>query len=246
MSENQKTYRKKNCGRLITFSLVLNLLFIIAVFILLFGKAETRQGINYKVHTYKIPLYIKVFGLFQRDYEYRKIANRIVGAETDEQEIAKKILNWTDKFIVGKYPKSFPIYDDHILNIIHRGYGTGDQRIDVATTLSTYAGVRAFWGYIFDDLKNRTMISYFKVNGAWRAFEPHEWSFFYTRSGEWATVKNLQKNREYIKINGQIPKIRNIPLSEFYKNIEIFEEPAFVRPEWQMPWRRLQYEIIKK
>lgn len=242
--EKNQVVRKKNRYKLLIFSLGTNIIFVLAVLILLLAEFETKQGINFKVHAYKIPLYIKVFGLFARDYEYRRIANMIVGTEKDEQKIVENILEWTDKFIAEDFPKSFPIYDDHILNIIHRGYGTGDQRIDVATTLSTYAGARAFWGYIISNDK-RTMISYFKINGLWYVFEPHEWSFFYKSSGELATIEYLQNNPEYIKIDNKIPIYKDVPLTEYYKNLKIIEDPQIIRPEYQMPYKRLKYKIFK-
>ena len=136
-------------------SIGVNLLIIIVIFLFIFVKAETKQGVNFNVYTYKIPLYLKLMGLFERDFEYKRIAKRICGTEKSEKVIVMRILDWTDKFIVKQFPESFPIYDDHIFNIIKRGYGTGDQRIDVATTLSTYAGVRAFWGYIYDNNNKR-------------------------------------------------------------------------------------------
>ena len=54
------------------------------------------------------------------------------------------VFDWTARRIQPT-PEGWPVVDDHILNIIIRGYGMTDQRADVFATLTTYAGVPAFW-----------------------------------------------------------------------------------------------------
>ena len=105
--------------------------------------ATTRQGLNFEVSARRTPLYIKAMEFLVRDHEYRRLADEITaGATTDEQR-ALALFGWTRTHIRPR-PGGWPVVDDHILNIIIRGYGEDDQMADVFTTLTTYAGVPAF------------------------------------------------------------------------------------------------------
>ena len=104
----------------------------------------TQKGVNFKVQTIKIPLYLKALDFFDRHYNYKLITKRIIRDAQNEQDKAMKILEWTYKNI-KRQPKELPVIDDHVWHIIVRGYGLNDQFSDVFTTLCNYAGMDAFF-----------------------------------------------------------------------------------------------------
>src|SRR3990167_3576586 len=124
--------------------LLLSMLAIGALFVFLNFPLNTRQGIDGVVMARKIPLYAKFCGYFYRDYQYRELSRGITGSLTGDPEKVMAIYNWTVDNI-RKKPAGFPTVDDHIWDIVVRGYGGNDQMADVFTTLASYAGYEAFW-----------------------------------------------------------------------------------------------------
>jgi len=115
---------------------------VITVFIIVAANfpVTTRQGIDYAVSARKIPLYIKLMQFFERDYYYRSLAKDITLHSANQKDKALKLFVWTARNI-HRQPENFPVVDDHIMNIIIRGYGTADQSADVFTTLCEYSAM---------------------------------------------------------------------------------------------------------
>jgi len=124
------------------FILILVVISIVAVANI---EVSTRQGINYVVKTKKIPLFYKVLGYIYRHLAYKQIVREIIKDARSDEEKVLRIFNWTSQQIRRNIPEDYPIVDDHVLNIIIRGYGTTDQSQDVFVTLCNYAGVAATW-----------------------------------------------------------------------------------------------------
>jgi hypothetical protein len=124
----------------------------------------TRQGINYKVSEIRIPLYLKILNFTDRHFNYQWLAGRIIDGESGGLQKARKILHWTADHI-AEQP------DDHVWNIIVRGYGKEDQMADVFATLSNYAGLKAFvWRFYGPSRSSSEHICLAAVHldGAWR------------------------------------------------------------------------------
>ncbi|GEM_PF-2268238 len=132
---------------------------------------KTRQGINGVVFTRNIPLYAKLSGFFYRDYQYKDLSGRIVnGIEGDIGKI-EALYGWTVKNI-RKRPEDFPVVDDHIWDIIVRGYGGFDQMADVFTTLASYAGYDAFWNVLrINGVRGGLILSFVKIGDKWHVFD---------------------------------------------------------------------------
>ena len=59
--------------------------FICAAFLIgLNIPVPTRQGVNYKVRVYKIPLYIKMIEFISRDYRYAQLSGEITSGKGSE------------------------------------------------------------------------------------------------------------------------------------------------------------------
>jgi len=129
----------------------------------------TRQGVDYEVRAYHIPLYIKVIEFIDRDYQYRRLVREITAGVPCGEAQVLAIFNWCVANIRHK-PDGFPIVDDHPLNIIVRGYGVKDQFEDVFTILCTYAGFEAFYKEIVQPSGERYLIAFVKIGGKWYPF----------------------------------------------------------------------------
>jgi len=147
---------------------ILFLLVLTFVILALNIPLNTKQGVNFVVTTKKIPLYVKTCGFFYRDYQYRALSDRITKDIKDHRERVAAIFEWTVENIKRK-PEGFVIIDDHIWNIIVRGYGIADQMADVFTALASYAGYEAFW--ISPKISRHLMLSFVKIDGKWHIFD---------------------------------------------------------------------------
>lgn len=132
---------------------------------------KTRQGIDGVVATKKIPLYAKVCGYLYRDYQYKDLSSYIVKGIRGDDDKVMAIYIWTTDNI-KKPPKAFKIVDDHIWDIIVRGYGSDDQMADVFATLVSYVGYEAFWEKLNARGASHSLIlSFVKIGGKWFVFD---------------------------------------------------------------------------
>ncbi|MBL7197991.1 MAG: transglutaminase domain-containing protein [Candidatus Omnitrophica bacterium] len=219
-----------------------------AVFI--FGAAmlniqvSTKQGVNYQVSTLKLPLYIKVLGFFDRHYNYKLIAKRIIDGSREEEEKALKIFKWTHENI-RKTPEGYPVVDDHVWHIIVRGYGEDDQSSDVFAALCNYAGMDAFYNWIYaQNDESHIVLSFVRVNGKWCVFDPYNGVYFKSKSGGIATIDEIKIGEWAITNIGQQQKNKS-DYEEFAKNLSSVKEIGLNRANIQSPLRRLIYEINK-
>ena len=199
--------------------LVFGSLTLAGVLGLLALPATTRQGVDYRVTEKRIPLLIKGADFLVRSYEYRQLAAEQTRGLSDDEAIAEALMRWTREQI-RPVPPDWPVVDDHISHILIRGYGTVDQRADVFTTLATYAGVPAFWRGMRDGPKpGHWIVSFVKIRGRWTAWDIVSGTAFRDGAGNLMSVEQLGWDR--------------------------FSPPEILRPEKQMPLRRILYELRK-
>src|SRR5260221_61338 len=89
----------------------------------------TKQGVNHEVTEHRLALYVKTFEFLDRDAQYRQLAKDITGDAASDRARLQAVLAWTARRI-QPIPQGWPVVDDHILNIVIRGYGATDQRAD--------------------------------------------------------------------------------------------------------------------
>jgi len=114
------------------------LVVLISLGLLLNKEVTTKQGIDYKLQTIRIPLYLKMLNFYNRHYGYKWLTKRIIDKKTTDDEKAMALFDWTISNL-KKQPRELRAVDDHVWHIIIRGYGTHDQFSDVFTTLCNYA-----------------------------------------------------------------------------------------------------------
>lgn len=200
---------------------------------------STRQGINFHVSTRHVPFYVKAIDFLHRHYQYERLARDITGGLTSDRERVQAVFQWTRTHIQPT-PPGWTVVDDHILNIIIRGHGLSDQMADVFATLSTYAGVPAFWRDIRSpDLGSVLILSFAKVDGQWVVLDVARGIIFTDPQGRWVGVDQLLQDpillRDIMKEEAQ----EGIPYWRYLEVLRPFHVPEPLRAQQQMPWPRL-------
>lgn len=204
-------------------------------------ELTTRQGVNFKVSTHRIPFYLKALELIDRSVQYRQLTNEIVRGRAADEDRVMAIYDWTDQQIRDT-PDGFPVVDDHILNIIIRGYGTFDQRADVFSTLATYAGLPAFWQKVTNQQGRRGLLTFVRVNGRWVVFDVGNRLVFRNRQGRLATLEELAADPGLVSSVAGSLAIGGVPYDRLLRGMRTPTPPRPLRAELQMPWPRLWHE----
>ncbi|KPK41113.1 MAG: hypothetical protein AMJ78_06415 [Omnitrophica WOR_2 bacterium SM23_29] len=224
------------------------ILTLVAGLFILNIEVTTRQGINYKVHTLKMPLYLKILDFYDRHYNYKLLAHRITKGRTTEDEKVMAIFRWTIENI-SKQPRELKTVDDHVWHIIVRGYGTLDQFSDAFTTLCNYAGIDAlFLRLLNKDGTSKFTFSFVRINKRWRVFDPYNGTYFVTEGGSLASIEEIA-NGNWIEKNIPDFKKPNRKYSDYFDGISTidFEEAhKTARANIQSPINRLIYGIKHK
>ncbi len=218
---------------------------VIVIITVLNIKVSTKQGVNYKVSTLKIPLYLKILDFFDRHYNYKVLTAKITsGTSTDEQKVFN-LFKWTYNHVKPQ-PEGLPVVDDHVWHIIVRGYGIDDQSSDVFTTLCNYAGSEAFFVWIEGENNDRMMpLSFVKIGGRLRVFDPYNGVYFKNNEDRLADFSDIAKGdwlTESIDSSGG----SGIDYAHYLKNIQRVSNLELTRSNTQSPLNRLKYEIKKR
>lgn len=205
------------------------------------ATAVTRQGVNFSVASHAIPRHVKILDFVQRDAHYRLLARQITEGLTSDHDRALAVYEWTRRNIRAN-PRDLPVVDDHILHIIIRGYGMDDQQADVFCTLATYAGVPAFWRFIRGDSEQLGLVlSFAKVDGAWRVFDVARGVVFRDPHGRLMDIDTLLATPTLTDaVAHHAPS--GMSYAAYLERLQPFTVPATLRAEQQMPWRRILYE----
>jgi hypothetical protein len=139
---------------------------LISVISLLNVSVTTKQGIDYRVHEIKLPLYLKILDFVDRHYNYKNLVAYILGDTKNDDARTMKIFDWVTAN-VRENPEELPVIDDHPFNILIRGYGVQDQFEDIFTILCTYAGMEAFFKVFKNQSGESYYISFVKIGGKW-------------------------------------------------------------------------------
>lgn len=225
---------------------------VFLMLVLLNITVATRQGINFKVYTIKLPLYLKVLDFFDRHYNYKALVRRITGTAKTDEDKAIMILKWTYQCIKPQ-PENLPVVDDHVWNIIIRGYGADDQSADVFTTLCNYAGMDAFYNLVFTQDRNSCIpLSFVRMGKKWVTFDPYNGTYFQNRQGKMAGIEEIIKgdwveNRIEVLVESHNLTVKKSGASYavYLKNLSPITAIGLKRANIQSPLKRLQYEIKK-
>lgn len=207
------------------------------------ATATTRHGVDFQVSTKRIPLYVKALDFFHRHEQYRLLAEQIVKGVPGDQQRVLAVFRWTREHIPAT-PTGWPVVDDHVLHIIIRGHGMDDQMADVFTTLSTYAGVPAFWRPLQPSDGGLILtVSFAKVDGAWRVFDVAHNLIFADAQGRLVDIETLISDPALTDAIAGPVRPAGVPYSRYLQAAQPFTIPDVLRAQRQMPWPRLKYEV---
>ena len=202
---------------------------------------QTRQGVDYTVSTYSLPLYAKALDFLQRDSSYARLVSQIVSKDAPPESRALTIFEWTRKNIRDT-PAGFPVVDDHISHIIIRGYGDDDQKADVFTTLATYAGVPAYWIRI-GAMRPFLVLSLVWLDRHWRVFDVQNGIVFRDRRGALVSVEDLIAAPGVITSAAANREYASRPYASYFEAFHPEPAPDLLRAEMQMLWPRTLYRM---
>jgi len=224
------------------FAWIAGFIIIIAI---LNTEVSTKQGINYKIHAVRIPLYLKIIDFLDRNYNYKQLVKSIINKEDNDEVRIKKIFDWTYQNI-RKQPEGLPIIDDHVWYTIVRGYGATEQSSDVFTTLCNYAGMESFYSWIFNRANtHKIALSFVKTHSGWIVLDQRQGVYFKNKEGHLAGIEEI-KNGNYI-IEG-LPGITtsDFDYREYFANLPDIKDISLSRGKIQSPINRLKYEFRKR
>lgn len=208
-------------------------------------RVTTRQGVNFQVSTRGVPLYVKAIDFLSRHHHYQVLAEEITKGLHSDRERLVAIFDWTRQHI-RETPAGWPVVDDHILHIIIRGYGLADQMADVFTTLSTYAGIPAFWQTVRlmeGDRRGYACFSFAHIDGRWAMFDVRYGLMVTDPSGRFIDVHDVLREPGLIEtISGALAP-GEIPYRRYVEQLRPFHVPAVLRAREQMPWPRVWTEM---
>lgn len=217
--------------------------FVLIIILMLTVETSITVGVNWHYRKIRMPLYVKWTEFLARHYEYERLSKEITaGCKTDEEKTLA-ILKWTRENL-RDLPQGMPLHDDHILNIIIRGYAVPEQFQDVFTTLCAYGNIDAFFKRVYDKShKARYTVSLVKLGGKWRVFDAYHNLYFRTRSGEIAGIEDIIKDPSIVSGKDvDALTVDGVPYKEFFHDLSGISEPQTTRPEKQMPLHRIIYE----
>lgn len=203
----------------------------------------TKQGVNFEVSAYRIPLYLKALEFVDRSVQYQQIAGAILRDAKSDDERALQMFRWTRRNIRDA-PPGWPIVDDHIMNIITRGYGVNDQQADVFATLLTYGGVPAFWQKLkWPEAQTGPLLTFARVDGRWVVFDVANDVIFRTAAGRLATLDDLKGHPELVPERVSLLGDGSRSYADSVTRLPMPPVPHPLRAELQMPSARVWYEL---
>ena len=209
-----------------------------------YWPVHTRQGINYEVTQQTLPLSLKLAGFVYRDMEFRHLARTLTrGIRGDEAKVLR-LYEWVRSHITTGNPPGLPVVDDHVWNIIVRGYGDPDQLADVLATLCAYAGLPAELVIVRppgqDPIHALAMV---KLHGRWYPIDPYYGVI--VRDGQQRLVSR-EALLEHPELAQQIAPglmIRGIEYSRLLTWLPDVAASTELRPYRQMPLWRVWYVL---
>lgn len=156
-----------------------------------------------------------------------------------------KLMEWTHQNI-RRIPAGFPVIDDHVWNIIIRGYGAYDQSADVFSTLCNYAGVEAFYILIPSTGEGGKLpLSFVKLNGRWAAFDSYYGVYFKDKNGQFADVAALKSGNWAMERAGDATEKVGTNYALYFPNLPAPEQIGLSKAKIQSPLNRLLFEVKK-
>ena len=196
---------------------------VLACVAVLWAPVTMRQGVNFQVTTYRIPLYLKILSFIDRHCQYQWLVSTITKDCSSPEARVLALYTWTREHI-RPTPPNLPVIDDHVWHIIVRGYGQDDQMADVFTTLAMYADIPAFWQVVkLKDGSANIILSFVRVHGRWTMFDVARGLVFANADGRFFEVQELLAHPERVDAVAGALAPRGIPYRTYVAALGPFD-----------------------
>jgi len=205
------------------------------------------QGVDYKVSSITLPLYLKVLNFYDRHLNYKWLAKRITGHLDTREDKILRLFHWTHETIKPQ-PESLPVMDSHVWDVYVRGYGVNDNFHDLFSTLCNYIGADAFFTTLYiKDSGRGIQLSFVRIKRGWVMFNPHKGFYFRNHTGDLATIEEIIEQDWHIVTLAQTDISKANYEQYFDENLPYIEKIAsgFTRANTQSPINRLKYQLHK-
>lgn len=137
------------------------------------------------------------------------------------------------------------MYDDHVLNILIRGYGAPDQQAEALAILASYRGLPATAVKLaVEDIHDPVLLTVIRTDRKRVLFDVRNGVVFRRRDGSLADVDDLARDSGLVARAAPGLTIRGVPYERYFATFSRVV-PSFARMELQKPWPRLKAEMRK-
>jgi len=202
----------------------------------------TRYGVDYQWSSRRITLFEKAVHFVSRDLQLRRMAAEIAGDQPMDEDGLVRLYDWVRSH-VATTPPGFHVYDDHVLNILIRGYGARDQQAEALAALASYRGLPSRAIRLRAGETGESAVLTVISTGAKRvAFDVHYGVVFRRRDGSLADVDDLLRDQSLVAAAAPGLTIAGVPYERYIAGIAA-PDLTFDRMELQKPWPRFKAEI---
>ena len=201
----------------------------------------TRYGVNFEVFAKEIPLYEKGVNFVSRDLQARRLAGEITGDAQSDRARLEKIFPWVGEN-VRPVPVGFPIMDDHLWNVIVRGYGADDQRTEVFTLLASYSCCQGTFTELRLSKDAGIAVAIVELDGVPRVFDVVHQLSFRNDAGDFASIEDLERQPSLVEAVAGELRPYGVPYARYFADVGRLHL-SFDRMELQKPWQRLKDEV---
>jgi len=209
-----------------------------------YWPVRSRQGINYEVTQHTLPLSLKLAGFVYRDMEYRHLARALTrGVHRDEAKVLR-LYEWVRSHITAGSPPGLPVVDDHVWNIIVRGYGESDQLADVLATLCAYAGIPADLALLGPPSGPMVhAVAMVKLDGRWCPLDPFYGIVVRHAEGRLMSREELLADPTLLRHAAPGLVVNGVEYPRLYVWLPQISPGAELRPYRHMPLWRAWYQV---
>ncbi len=197
---------------------------ILIILVLAFLNKETTRkiGINDELFEYEIPIYLKIFDFYNRHYNYKYLAKKIINNSNNKEDVIINTTRWIHKNI-QKIPVGVEIVDHHPLTIIERRLGVHSQFNDILSVLLVYSEIDSF--FIRERYNDSSYsLTFFKYNDYWSVIDPYHGIYFLNDNEKFASIEDIYSTNWHI-VNLDLEKIETLNISEIYnQKFQEYEE----------------------
>ena len=205
----------------------------------------TWVGINYQVSRKRLPLYEKWIHFLDRHLQARRLAWEITrGARSDEEKLMR-VFDWVSEGI-RPTPQGFPVVDDHLWNVVIRGYGASDQKTEVFALLASYCGFPSTTVSLRIPESVWTLnLALVELPGKVVVFDLCNNLLFKDENGRFLSLEEVGRDPDRVAAVSAGLRFHGLPYQGWLRRLNGLQ-PSFLRMEYQKPWPRLREEILRR